>query len=1301
MIADTTELLAPYAPHLVGAWLADAPAERWREIEGSAVFVDVSGFTKLSERLARRGKIGAEELTEVIGRCFTSMMDVAYGFEGTLLKFGGDALLLFFAGEHHHAAACHAAVAMRQELRTVGQVRTTAGGVQLRMSVGIHSGPFHFFLVGDVHRELVIAGPGATQTVLAESAAAAGEIVVSEGTAMLLPPGHVGMARSGSPRLRRAPGRLDTRVWGERALLDVSGGVPVAIRHHVLGGGEEPEHRHATVAFVHFEGVDALLEEEGPEVVAGVLEQLIGDCQRAAEGEQVTFLGTDIDRDGGKVILVAGAPQATGGDDERMLLALRQIAERDNTLPLRIGVNRGSVFAGDIGASYRRTYTVMGDAVNLAARLMAAASQGEIFSTAEVLAGSRTAFQSTTLEPFVVKGKARAVQAYSVGVALHGGATEDDLWPPLVGREHELDILLTALAAAKAGHGRFVEIIGGPGMGKSRLVREVCARALDIRVISLTCLHQESSTPYATFRRVLYEVLGLRPGADVRKASEQLVARVHAEIPRLAPWLPLLGSVLDVDLPATPETEVLDERFRRGLLERVMVDFLAAVLDTPTYLVLEDTQLMDAASRGLLHRLMLSTTERPWLVCVTTGDGEGFVPTLAAHALSLRLEALDDLASTGVVWAATEEAPLAPHQVDALVQRSGGNPLFLLKLLESARSSSGSALGTSGPIERFSSDIEVLPQSIEALLAAQVDRLPLSARRLLRYAAVLGDHFDEGLLAAVHGSPGAAAELTRHPLAEFVWRDDDGVFHFRHGLARQVAYEGLPYRTRRELHHRAGEVIERRAGDRPEEQAELLAYHFARTQQHARTWRYARVAAARASAKYANIEAAGFYCIALEAANRLDDVEAVAKARLSEALGDVRERAGLYAEAIDAYAHARHGAAADPVAEARLLVKEAWLRERLGNFGEAVRWVRRGQKVVEGIEGASAASQRAQLAVCYAAIRGGQGRSTEAARWCRRAIEEAEDANDLAAMAHAYYVLDGALVSLGRSEEAVHSALALAIYEDLGDLRGQAVVLNNMGGFAYYEGRWHEAVELYERGRAARERTGAVVDAADGTWNIAEILCDQGRLAEAEALLIQARRVWQAADHREGVAYAEGLRARIVRRSGDVEEALRLFLAVQEDFRELHSDADVIEMEARIAECLLTLGWTGRALCRATVALEHAAEEGGLAVQPLLHRVRGRAFLQLGDREEALADLERSLSIGRSRGADYEVALTLAAMAEVRRLDDDPSAEALEDASRWTLARLGVIDLAGTRPVVDLTVGTGDAAPVAVRAAAR
>src|SRR5581483_1262870 len=143
---STERTLTPHVPRVALEWEADGGG-MWREVDASLVFVDISGFTALSEKLARKGRVGAEELTGTLSACFGGLLAVAYEAGGSLLKFGGDALLLLFDGQGHASRACASALRMRETMARVGRVTTSAGNVRLRMSVGVHSGALHLFRV--------------------------------------------------------------------------------------------------------------------------------------------------------------------------------------------------------------------------------------------------------------------------------------------------------------------------------------------------------------------------------------------------------------------------------------------------------------------------------------------------------------------------------------------------------------------------------------------------------------------------------------------------------------------------------------------------------------------------------------------------------------------------------------------------------------------------------------------------------------------------------------------------------------------------------------------------------------------------------------------------------------------------------------------------------------------------------------------------------------------------------------------------------------------------------------------------
>ena len=280
------------------------------------------------------------------------------------------------------------------------------------MSVGVHSAEYLLFVVGALAPRAADRGPAATEVVRMEKQAGTGEIVVSASDRVRAAPVMSRTRRAGRPgccaRRRRSSVRSTAPLPDTIDASHAPAALSTELRAHVLAGPQPPEHRIVTVAFLRFEGTDALVAERGRRGAAEALDALVTLVQDAADAEQVCFLGSDIDADGGKLILTAGAPRALGDEDERMLLALRRIIDAGPPLPLRIGMTHGPLFAGDIGPRYRRTYTVMGDVVNLAARLMAKAPPGELYATPAV-AGA--------IEHALRDDRARAVHRQGQGAA--------------------------------------------------------------------------------------------------------------------------------------------------------------------------------------------------------------------------------------------------------------------------------------------------------------------------------------------------------------------------------------------------------------------------------------------------------------------------------------------------------------------------------------------------------------------------------------------------------------------------------------------------------------------------------------------------------------------------------------------------------------------------------------------------------------------------------------------------------------------------------------------------------------------
>ena len=1258
--AQEAGLLKPYMPRVVLRWLCEDQRETFRDIDGTVVFVDISGFTKLSERLAKRGKVGAEELADAINTCFERLLGAAYAGGGSLVKFGGDALLLFFRGEGHATKACRAAVGMRRELREIGALQYPGARVTLRMSVGVHSGTFNFFLVGDSHRELIITGPAASETVLMEGTAEAGEIVISAATADCLDPGIVGAAKGLGFLLKKAPPGLSPSRTAETepdpALRDLVQCIPTAIREHLLAGIHEPQHRPVTIAFVHFDGTDELIRTAGSERAADEIDKLVRDVQQAADRHGVAFLASDIDKDGGKIILTAGAPVVSENDEERMLLAVREIIERERAIGVRIGVNQGHVFVGDIGPPYRRTYTVMGDAVNLSARVMARAEPGQVLATEPVLEQSHAVFATVPLEPFMVKGKAHPVRASSVGQRTGTREPEQEASLPFSGRETEMEFMLGALDAAREGRGGLIEVIGDAGIGKTRLLEELRARSNDVLVLQAACEPYEMSTPYYPFRGLLRGLFGIADRAPEDVAAARLHEVIGVLAPELLPLAPLVGVAVDLSLPETDATREIEDRFRPARLADAVRTLLVRLLTMPSLLVFEDGHWMDEASADLLTGLSTGIEELPWLVTVTRREGtDGFVAHVDAAALSIRLAPLDAGVAAEIIGAVTEEAPYRPDEVALLAERSGGNPLYLKELLAAA---SSEGLG-------------LLPDTVETLIMARIDRLEPKERNLLRRASVLGRTFDFELFAAVVDDVPRREDPAWRRLSSVLAIDEGGVVRFANALLRDGAYESLTFKVRRQLHARIGDTIEMMNPD-PFDDSERLSFHFFHAQRFPEAWRYSLAAAERARAIYANVEAAEFYERAIDAGRRLS-IDTTETARVTEALGDVRQHFGAHREASVAYAAVRKLATGDPVAQARLMLKMGWMQGWLGKYSKALSWIKRALNMIDGIGGTDASQQRAQLLAWYANFSEKEGKHHQAISWCRRAIEAASESGNRDALAQAYLVLDWALAELGTLETPDNMVKALALYEELGDLPGQSAILNNLGEVAKLQGRWTDALEFYERARDSFRRSGNPVRQAFAVYNIAEILSGQGHYDDAEKLYREAWRVWQAAGDRSGVSEAKSGVARLLAFAGKFEEARLLFDEAREDAIAIDAKHQAVDIDSRIVELTLLKGEHERALQMAEDVLDASRDLGGVPPQvPLLHLVRGYASMALGNLDVAREAFKASLEAGRARFADHDVALTLGAIARLASLEGKPcDAERAE--SNATLERLGIV----------------------------
>ena len=1263
---ESLELLRAYLPEtLIRHWARQPEGSSlWGEwISGSLMHCDITGFTAMSESLATLGKEGAELMAAVLNRFFEPMLQIAERWGGVQMKFGGDAMLLFFSGRQHAECAGACALEMQAAMAEFRQVTAGQQTHPLRMRIGIHSGSFysasvgadagmlHYMLLGrDVNRTAAVepfAGPG--QVVLSAEAAA-----LLRPSCRLLPGGHEIW------RLQRFTAPLPALPPPQRR-----GSLPPIIRRYVMPAlafpatpgeisGFAAEHRRVTAMFINLLGASELLGRGTDSDALAQVDAYVKVLLSLLERHSGFLAGSDVAEEGDKLIVLFGAPVSHENQEASALRCAldleRELAASGLELRQRIGINSGFVFAGEIGSARRREYTVIGDSVNLAARLMAAARPGQTIASGRTVQRCADEFDLARMRPLRVKGKAAPVSAWRLQGERTGGGTSKGTGA-MLGRDSEIASLLRVARSVARGKGRWVYLAGEAGIGKSRLVAEFVKRlgSRGWRSLAAESHSHTSRVPFSMWTPLLRSLLatdGREPGWDA----------VTAEVTRLAPghavFAPLIGELLSLPAGEDRGLRSLDAATRRQRLTDTVVEILlASARERPLVLSLEDVHWADALSLELLST-MTRRLEAPILICLTSRQ-ETPPPELAASkpALVLRLEPLPPEAAREI---ASAGGGLTGQQVDTVLQRAQGNPLFLHEF-----ALSGSMADAD------------LPESVTDVMMARLDTLPLETRSVLRVASVAGPSFPVPDVAALLIDRVRPARL-RQLLGDLAERGfmrsqggDPPVYAFSHGLLQEVVYGTLPYSERRVLHGAVLDHMEASRAGHLQAVCELLLHHSEGAQDITRTVRYAAMSGDRAAAIFANETAIDYYRRSLGALGQIARRTGGDRTWLLERVGDCLETLGRHKDAADTYTEALSewrlagrprprllaSAGGDRAREAVLCRKVGAALERGSDYDGALRWLD------EGL--AALPRRRSNLAAQMCAARSvalfRKGMYQEGIRWGRRAVELALRSRDLREIAYSRSMLANSYIEHGELRQGIRQLRqAVRLYHELGDLPGQGISNNNLGSCYQDFGVLDAALYHYQVALQTDQRVGDVVDAAIVRNNIGEVLLALGRIDEAIAHF---REVVRAQEGGADLAAVAGLAqvnlCRCLLTRGELDAAGRHLRRGQRLLRRLGAQGLLAEAALQHAELLLAQRRTASALRAARRALAQAESLNAQLLQARGERVLGLALAAAGADQSAETHLRAGIALARRIGAEHEEAQSALALAR-HLLDTHP-----------------------------------------------
>jgi class 3 adenylate cyclase/tetratricopeptide (TPR) repeat protein len=1171
---DFLRKLAAYVPMPVANAIYHRPMSLTgptaRRRPAVVLFTDISGFTPLSELLSQAGPTGAEELTHLINQYFTRMIEIIQAYHGQVVKFSGDALTVLFPAEDismslavRRAGEC--ALTMQANMSQFAKIKTSRGPALLSMKVGIGAGEVLECNIGGVFGrwEYVVGGDPLVQVAMAEHQAQPGQIILSPQAWAQAEPFFVGTPNGhsrGFVNLYKAINPLSklvpvTLAWDELSPEQMQVAeqalecyVPYAVKARL----DEPaewlaELRRMTILFIGIGGIDYDAADAGER-----LQTFLQAAQEVTYQFEGSLSKVTVDDKGTVLLILFGAPPLFHEDDATRAVACAlglQTVAREQNLRMSIGMTEGPIFAGPVGAPTRREYTVLGDEVNLAARLMQYGRAESIVISERVKDRIGSQFVTESLGEISIKGKAAALPAYLV-TGEQGTQDEfvtryllyEDL---LIGRKAELEQIRRMTARTQAGKLQLLFIEGEPGLGKSRLAAEMVREWLMEGGVGYgsKCISYGRQIPYQAWREVLIAIFSLNPA---QPPAQQLAQLQHGITDMPAPpeqpdyWLdrlPLLADVLGLDAPENDITQHLSGELRRNNTFALIEAILRHQVDRrPLLILLEDIHWADELSLALAAFIAKKLAESPLLLALVHRPmSEVELNSLAnasvlpyAHTIQLEpLSAQESLHLVKIIWG---EQPLPANVERLILSRGQGNPFFLHEITNTLLERVGP-----GQLQTFQLPETLdLPDTVQDVILSRVDRLTEAEKLTLKIASVIGASFQRSLLSKVHPMhdagfvlPAQLDTLASKKLLRLEIPAPKWEYVFHNIMAQEVVYEGLLLAQRRQLHGTVGIALE----DLSPDAVERLAFHYTRSDNWEKAIHYLKMAGQKAQREYANHAAIRYFteilaCLANRAAEENGTIITadywdilMERARLYNLIGWRDETVedlgtlGIMAEALD---HDRR----------RALAAKQW-----ANFYETCSDYDSGLELLE------------------------------------RTVTLAQEAGDEKLLGEAYNHW-GKLLYLRGQYEIAHAYLqrALRIAQNHQDKTAQADCLNNLGIVAHYQADYDVARYFFQEAMDLWDKMGDQIGLGSGLRNIGQLYYDTGQYAEAQAAYQRSLSLHRTIGDRAGEALTQHKMGQIQRSLGDYETARTLF---EEGLVFYQSIGD----HHRVAHCLYHLGF--------------------------------------------------------------------------------------------------------------------------------
>ena len=677
----------------------------------------------------------------------------------------------------------------------------------------------------------------------------------------------------------------------------------------------EGERKLVTVFFADVANFTAMSEKHDPEEV----HQIMDGCFRILMEEIHKYEGTINQFTGDGVMALFGAPVAHEDHAQRACYAALSIQntlagyaeklkkERGIDFKMRIGLNSGPVVVGSIGDDLRMDYTAIGDTINLASRMETMAKPGTILSSGHTYKLVRDYFKFESLGKIQVKGKELPQDAYAlirtsevktrIEAAVVSGLTK------FVGRRREMEALQEVLERTRSGSGQVVGIVGEAGVGKSRLILEM--RRLfpkeQYGYLEGRCLHYGGSMAYLPLLDILRSYFEIKEGEQESLIKKKMKEKIFELDEKLKTVLPPFQELLSLKGEEEAYLKLEPKQKREKIFEAVRDLFIRESQNKPLVLVFEDLHWIDKTSEEFLDYFIGWLANTPILLIILYRPEYTHRWASRSYYNNVRVDQLSIPTSAELVQSILREGEVVPELSNLILGKAAGNPLFMEELTHSLLEN-GSIQKKDHQyfLSRKPSDIQV-PDTIQGIIAARIDRLDESLKRIMHVASVIGREFAFRILQAIMEMK---EELKSHLLnlqgLEFIYEKrlfPELEYIFKHALTQEVAYNSLLLKRRKEIHEKIGRAIEEIYPDRLEEFYEMLAYHYSKSDNLDKACQYLKLSGKKAMRSYSNLEAFHFYKDAINMLKQKPETEQNKKERLEVILlMDIPMRLSAYPE---------------------------------------------------------------------------------------------------------------------------------------------------------------------------------------------------------------------------------------------------------------------------------------------------------------------------------------------------------------------------------------------------------------------